>query len=255
MANAEQGGRLSFSANRALVLDGCRIAKRIPFFPVERLCDLSAVDRLRKEIAPRISWSVMFLKAYALVAQRHAPLRRSCIEWPWLHPYEHPHSVGMLAINREHQAEDRLCWGRFIRPDQISLVDLQRALDGYLADPVEKAFKRQVLLSRLPQPLRRLVWWINLHVAVGYRARRLGTFSMSSLAGQGATNRMHFSVLSTSLSYGPLDDEGRSLVTLICDHRVIDGLVAAQALEELEQTLNGAICDELKTLGAKSQAA
>jgi hypothetical protein len=62
-------------------------------------------------------------------------------------------------------------------------------------------------------------------------------------------------VLTTSLTYGPLDEQGHSLVTLLCDHRVLDGVLAARALAELEAALHGPIAAELRTLGAAKFAA
>ena len=78
---------------------------------------------------------------------------------------------------------------------------------------------------------------------------------MSSLAGQQTINRFHPTVLTTSLTYGPLDDAGQCLVTLICDHRVLDGALRRRALMELEQALCGSIADELRELADKRVAA
>jgi hypothetical protein len=161
----------------------------------------------------------------------------------------------MVAINREHRGEDRLCWGRFVNPELSSLSSLQDALDGYQQEPVEQIFRRQVRLSRFPGPLRRLALWLNLNFARKRRARRLGTFSMSSLAGQQALNRFHPTLLATSLTFGPLDERGRALVTLVCDHRVLDGALAARALRALEEQMHGMIADELLSLQSPRAAA
>jgi hypothetical protein len=161
----------------------------------------------------------------------------------------------MVAINRELYGEDRLCWGRFISPECSSLSELQDALDVYQREPVEQIFRRQVRLSKFPGPLRRLALWLNLNFARKRRARRLGTFSMSSLAGQQALNRFHPTLLATSLTFGPLDDRGRAVVTLVCDHRVLDGALAARALSSLQEKLQGEIARELRSLQAPRAAA
>jgi hypothetical protein len=57
-------------------------------------------------------------------------------------------------------------------------------------------------------------------------------------------------ICTTSLAYAPLEDDGRCLVTLIADHRVIDGAQAARALERLEQVLAGRMAEELAGLAA-----
>ena len=255
MDNVNSGRHGWLSANRSLVLDGCYFARAIPFFPVERGCDLGEVARLRKAAERRISWTAIFMKAYALVAAETPVLRRCYLRWPWPHCFQHDHNVGMLAMNREFEGSERLCWGRFISPESQSLAEIQASLDDYQSQPVEQIFKRQVFLSRLPLPVRRLIWWLNLNVFVSKRAKRVGTFSVSSLAGQGAINRFHFTVLSTSLTYSPVDEDGRCLITLICDHRIIDGAIAAAALINLEQKLNGVLAEELRSLGANRAAA
>jgi hypothetical protein len=233
------------SCNRALVLDGLHFARQVPLFPVERTFDLSEVARLRSGQAGRISWSILFLKAYAIVARGYAPLRQAYLRWPWPRLVEAPHSVGMLALNREHRGEDRICWGRFDEPENQPLARLQRQLERYQSEPVNDAFQRQVRMSRMPGWLRRgLLWW-NLNFAGSRRARRLGTFSLSTLAGQGVLNRSHPTFLTTSLTYGPLDERGQCVVTLLCDHRVIDGVLAARALGDLHAALCGPIAAEL----------
>jgi pyruvate/2-oxoglutarate dehydrogenase complex dihydrolipoamide acyltransferase (E2) component len=44
-------------------------------------------------------------------------------------------------------------------------------------------------------------------------------------------------------------------VTLLCDHRVVDGIVAARALTDLETALHGPIVAELKTMQSGRAAA
>lgn len=234
--------------DRSLVLDILHFARNMPLHPAERSCDLSRVAALREAASTRISWSVLFLKAYSLLAARQPELRRTFMDWLRPHFYEHPHSVGMLTICRQYQGVERLFVGRFIRPEVQSLVELQRRLDRYQTDKVESCFLRQLRLGRLPTLVRRILWWCNLRVHGPTRAGRVGTFSISTLAGKGALNRWHPSVLTSSLTWGPLDDAGRSLVTMIYDHRVMDGMAAARGLEELVQILNGVIATELESL-------
>jgi len=78
------------------------------------------------------------------------------------------------------------------------------------------------------------------------RAKHIGTFSISSLGGQGALNLHHPLITASSLAFGPIDLEGDMDVVLICDHRTIDGVLAATALEKLEGTLQREIIDELE---------
>ncbi len=243
------------SINRRLVLDGLSFARRVPLFPAEKWFDLAEVAAARKQATRRISWAAIFVKAYAMVARHHRPLRQTYVRWPWGHFVEEPNSTAMVVVNRQYFGEDRICWGRLSNPEDQPLADLQRQLDVYQTEPVERIFRQQLRLSRMPMPVRRALYWLNMNFGGRKRAKRLGTFTMSTLAGQGVLNRMHQTFLTTSLTYGPLDENGRALVTLLCDHRVVDGMVAARALADLETTLRGAICSELKSLAAKRAAA
>jgi hypothetical protein len=245
----------SLSRNRALVLDLIALSPRHAYFPAERLFDLSDISELRRIAQRRISWTVLFMKAYSIVAAENPQLRQAYCRWPWPRLCECVENVAMVAINREFDGGDRLCWGRFISPEQQSIADLQEALDAYQCEPVEGIFRRQVRLSKCPMPLRRMALWMNLNFASKRRAKRLGTYSMSTLAGQQTFNRFHPTLLTTSLTFGPLDERGQSLVTLICDHRVLDGTLAARILSTLQSTLANPIADELRSLQSPRAAA
>ncbi|MCC7084740.1 MAG: hypothetical protein IT427_07005 [Pirellulales bacterium] len=246
---------MPISINRRLVHDGLSFARRVPLFPAEKWFELADVATIRKQVPQRISWAALFVKAYATTARHHPPLRQTYVRWPWPHVVEEPHSTAMVVVNRQYLGEDRICWGRLVHPEEQPLVELQRQLNAYQIDPVERIFRQQLRLSRMPTPVRRALYWLNMNFGGRKRAKRLGTFTMSTLAGQGVLNRMHQTFLTTSLTYGPLDEQGRALVTLLCDHRVVDGMVAARALGELEAVLKGAIATELKSLAIKQTAA
>jgi hypothetical protein len=245
----------SLTSNRALVLDLLALSARHAYYPIEQVFELDEVGALRAAAVRRISWTVLFMKAYARVAAEIPQLRQAYCRWPWPRLCECGDNVAMVAINREYRGEERLCWGRFASPECQPLAELQDTLDAYQREPVEQIFRRQVRLSKCPSALRRLALWLNLNFSRGRRAKRLGTFSMSTLAGQQALNRFHPTLLTTSLTFGPLDERGRSLVTLICDHRVFDGALAARALTSLQAVLRGAIAEELRTMQASRAAA
>jgi hypothetical protein len=238
-----------------LVLDLLALQPARVYYPLERLFELSEVAALRQAAGRRISWPVLFMKAYAIVAARNQQLRQAYVRWPWPHVVECGENVAMLSINRKFEEEDRICWGRFFEPERQTLVSLQDALDSYQREPVDEIFKSQVQLSRLPGYLRRTIWRWNLNSGARKRAKRLGTFSMSTLAGQQTLNRHHPTLHTTSLTFGPVDEHGRMLVTLICDHRVVDGYLGAKVLAELERELSGAIADELRRLAVTSLVA
>jgi hypothetical protein len=249
------GRRRALPRSRRLVCDLLHFAQQVPLFPLERPCDFREPAEARARAPRRIAWSVLFLKAYAMLARDCAPLRQAYLRWPWPHLYEHPTNVAMLAINRGEGESERLYWGRFREPESQTLTELQDQLDRYKSEPAEAAFRRQEQLSRLPWPVRRLVWWLGLNVSGRLRARQLGTFGLSTLAGQGAVNRYHPTCLTTSLTYGPLDASGNSLVTILYDHRVADGACIARALRDLEALVKGPITRELSRPGGVGRRA
>ena len=54
--------------------------------------------------------------------------------------------------------------------------------------------------------------------------------------------------MTTGLTFGPLDHVGRMKVTVVYDHRLMDGSFIADRLLDLEQQLTGSILAELQNL-------
>ncbi len=248
------GQWISVDASRRLILDVLHLSASVPCFPVEKWFALDEVRRRRMEVPRRISWPVLFAKAYGQVAREIPELRRVYQRWPWPHFYQYQHSVATIAVHRVHANIDHLFWARLSRPEATPLDELQKQLDTYQTQPVQEIFRRHLLMARFPTPLRRLLWWFRLNTAPRQRARRMGTFGMSTLAGQGVYNRLHPHFLTSSLSYGPLQPDGRLLVTLLCDHRVLDGALAARAINRLEQMFHQEIAEELAHIGRRDSA-
>ena len=95
-------------AARNLVLDGLSFVPRHVYFPVERVMPLAEVAAARSAALPRVSWSVVWLKAYAAVCVRLPALRSAFQRWPWQHLLVSDEIAGMLIVNRqdgEHQRQ------------------------------------------------------------------------------------------------------------------------------------------------------
>jgi hypothetical protein len=238
-------------AGRGAVNDVALLGRGIPLFPVDREMRLAAVADARAAAPTRIGWAACFLKAYALVA-REQPLLRS-----WLVGGLRPRlatssqSVATLAINRaDEQGADRLFFARLAAPDTLPLAAVQAFIDRHATAPIDEVFRRQLELELVPGWLRRTILGWNMRSTSAKRPGRIGTFSMSSLAGFSAGNHFHPTLCTTSLCQGPLDAAGRCRVTIIADHRVLDGVAVARALERLEQVLVSEIAAELRALPA-----
>jgi len=236
--------------NRSCIADVAMVAREIPLFPVDRHCELAPLAAARSACRHRIGWAAIFLKAYATVV-RQTPALRS-----WFLPGLRPRlattsqNVATLAINRLEEGVERLCWARLDRPEERPLTDIQQFIDDCGRKPLAEMFKRQLELEMLPSWLRRIVLRWNLRSTSAKRVARLGTFSLSTLAGLGAGNRFHPTLCTSSLAYGPVTADGCCLVTLIADHRVVDGALVARSLITLEDVLREDLVRELQELAA-----
>jgi hypothetical protein len=246
--NEPRGRTVRISEPRRFIADLVHFAHKIPTVPVSRMIDLSPLIAPRAQHPARPSWSLLFLKAYGLVCRAHPPLRRSHVTFPRTRLYEHPQSVGALAMERQHDGEEGVFVGLYRAPEDQTIDQLVAALRWYRETPLEEiGFYRQTLrVSRLPSLIRRFLWWSTLEVSGFKRAKRFGTFGLSSYGALGAESLHPISPLTTTLTYGPIDPAtGRVCVKIIYDHRVLDGAYVARRLRDLEATLHGPIRDEL----------
>ncbi|MCI0464773.1 MAG: 2-oxo acid dehydrogenase subunit E2 [Gemmataceae bacterium] len=245
-----KGRNLPLSPPRRFISDLLHFTVRVPTVPVERRMDVEAVALARAEALHRPSWCTVFTKAYALVAAARPELRRAYLPFPWARLYEHPHSVASIAIERQWRGEAAVLFAHLRAPEKQPLLRLDQALRHYRDEPIENIglFRRIARLTRLPWPLRRLVWWALLNTSGYRRARQLGTFGVSVYSALGCQSLHPLSPLTTTLNYGVISRRGRVTVRLVYDHRVLDGSTVARALADLEGVLNGPIADELRGL-------
>ena len=236
------------SVPRRLIADLLHFARRVPSIPLSRMMDLSALAAARRVHPARPSWSVIFMKAYAKVAMEHAPLRRALLEWPLTRLYEHPQTNCSLAIERSFEGEEGVFFGMFRAPEGQTIGELQRSLIEFKTAPLEEIgfFRRMIRISRFPTPIRRFLWSVSLNVSGRARAKRFGTFGVTTLGGRGVEQIHPLSPLTTTLTFGPIDNRGKVTAKIVYDHRVLDGAYVARRLVDLEQMLNGAILEELR---------
>ncbi|AGA29165.1 hypothetical protein Sinac_5011 [Singulisphaera acidiphila DSM 18658] len=243
-----KGRILPLSGPRRFIIDLVHFARQVPSTPVSRVVNVSALMEPREHHPSRPSWALLFMKAYALVGVQHPPLRRALLEFPWPRIYEHPWMNCALAIERSFQGDDGVFVGLFRAPEQQSICQLQEALRFYKNQPLERVgvYRRALAFSRVPRPIRRLFWWSTLNVSGFKRAKRFGTFGLTSYGALGAESLHPISPLTTTLTFGPISASGDVVVKLIYDHRVLDGAYVARRLRDIDDALQGAILDELR---------
>jgi pyruvate/2-oxoglutarate dehydrogenase complex dihydrolipoamide acyltransferase (E2) component len=225
-------------------------AKAVPSIPVARPMNVLSTQRARLAATPRISWTALFLRAYALVCRDQPELRRAIIPYPWLHYYEHPFNVGVVAVEREFEGEHAVLMSKLRAPEERSLVEIQQHLDHIKNAPVWQVsdFRQLLRLAWLPSFLRRFVFWSSLTWSGAKRAKRFGTFSVSSYGSLGAEQIHPISPLTTLLTFGPISEAGEVVVKIVYDHRVMDGRRIAVALARLEEVLRKEMVEELAHL-------
>lgn len=255
MTHARKGVRIALSPARKMIIELLHHARRVPSLPLGRALDVSAVAAARHAAEPSPSWVAIFMKAYGLVARQHPELRRAYLPYPWPHLYEHPCSVCVIPVECEHEGETVVLPAKFSRPEERALTELADSMCRVReASALGIGTFRQVLrLARLPGPLRRLAFSLALYWSGNLRAKRFGTFNLSSLGNLGVEQFHPLTPLTTYLTFGPIQPPGEVVAKVVYDHRVMDGRVGARCLADLEAVLNSDILSELRTLRQPSR--
>ena len=243
------GRSVPLSVPRRFLADFVHFARKMPLVGISRRMDLGPVVEARKKVSPAPNWTLLFAKAFALVAVGRPELRRAYMGFPWPHLYECDDSVASVAIERAYNGEPMVMFAPFKNPQDTPLAELARQLHDYKTKPIEEleVLHRTVRITKLPKLIRRALWIHGLYQSGRLKAQNFGTFGISSIAPAGATTVGMASVVSHTLSFGPFDERGRLDVRLDFDHRVCDGLPAAKALEQVERVLRTEIVAELES--------
>ncbi|MEK1854165.1 MAG: hypothetical protein AAAC48_20460 [Phyllobacterium sp.] len=251
-----RGRALKLSAPRRLVNDLMRFSIGIPRVTVQRRMNLGSLVRARMSLHAKPSWTVLFLKGYALLAQEMPELRRAYVKFPWPQLYEYPLSVASIAHEREYDGERVVLLSLIKDPEHRPIAELETLIQVARSRPVleVKEFRRALGIARIPTPIRRLLMWLGLNIG-RQRANRFGTFQLSVYSGLGAESLNPLTPLTTLLNYGLIGQDGSVNVRIHYDHRVMDGANVARALERFEKILNGAVADEVKLLGQSASVA
>jgi len=237
------------SMPRRLVADLMHASARVPFVSLRRSLDIRHLLESRAQVAQQApGWAAIFVKAFSLVANEQPVLRTVYAKWPWPSFYELPKSVAMIAIARVEDGEDCVMPQRVAAADTLPLAEIDAQIRHAKDAPVDEvpAFRKIMRVTRLPLPLRRLIWLIGLNFG-RQRANYFGSFSVTSVAAYGGGELHALSPGPFVLSYGLVVPDQTIDVLIRWDHRVTDAALIAKALTRLEQVLNTEISAELRS--------
>jgi hypothetical protein len=209
--------------------------------------NLAPVLAARAAHQPAIGWTAMWIKALAVVSQRHAELRTAYLPFPWARLYVHPDCVCTIAIERTWRGAAAVFFAQFRRPEALSLSELDNWLRRFKQEPVESfgSFRRIIRYARPPVLVRRLIWSLVLYWSGPLRAKNLGTCALNPFPTGGSVTQSA-TPLSFLLYYGLVEPNGDTQVQILFDHRVMDGIDAYRILRNIEAVLNREIVAELK---------
>lgn len=206
----------------------------------------------RKSLANRPAWAAIFAKGFAIVAREQPILRTTYLRWPWPHFYELPHTVAMIVVAPDATPDGVLLFP--VRaPDAVALTVADATIRKAKTQPLEATpfFRKILKITRLPYPMRRLVWAIGLNFG-RQRGNFFGTLLITSVAAFGGGEVEALGPQPFILSYDQLTSEGTIAVMVRWDHRVADAAFVDLQLTRLEQILNAEIADELIGLAQTS---
>jgi len=246
----------ALSLGQRLLGDYMHFSRKTQTAAAERLMHLADVVAARQQASPRPSWGAIMTKAFALAARHHPEMRQVFFTFPWGHIGEYTSQIATVAVDRRVGDENVMLLAPLVGPENQSLQALDGHLRRYQHEPVEsiRAFQMPLTVGRLPQFLRRLLWWLALHVVPSRRARHFGTFGVTTMSPYGAKTLEVPSLWSVLLHYGAITETGEVPVGLVFDHRVMGGPVVGYTLMEMEQALHHDIVAELRTMRAASAA-
>jgi hypothetical protein len=255
MTEFRRGTRIALSPARKMVLELMHHARKVPSLPLSRVINVAAlVDARRRSEAPP-SWMAVFVRAYGLAAAKHPELRRAFIPWPWPHFYQHSQSECALLIEREWQGEQVVLGARLRGPETQSLAQIDDRLRRFKETPVLEVnyFRKILQIGCLPGFIRRCTLWHSLYLCGYKRAKRMGTFMISSLGNLGVEQHHPLTPLTTYFTFGPIGPDGNVTVKIVYDHRVMDGRCVARSLQTLDEVLQTTLLPEMR--GASAAAA
>jgi hypothetical protein len=235
------------SMPRRFIIDLMHASMGVPFVSLKRTFDISRLIEARAQAAQQPGWAAIFVKAFALVARDEPVLRTLYVRLPWPHFFELPRSVAMVAVARVEDGQDCILPEKVPAPEERTLSDIDAQIRRAKHAPLMEipSFRKIMMATRLPLPLRRLSWLIGLNVGRMY-ANNFGSFGVTSVAAYGPGELHALSPGPFIVTYGVVRPDRSIDVIIRWDHRVTDAAFIAKTMTRLEQVLNDEISAELR---------
>jgi hypothetical protein len=241
-----RGIKRKISLPRRFLIDFMHASVRVPAITFSRPLDIGPLMVARAKAKPAPGWAAVFVKAFAIVAREEPVLRTLYVKLPWPHFFELPRSVAMVAVARTEDGEEFILPEKVTSPEDLPLREIDARIRRAKNAPIQEipAFRKILMASRLPLPLRRLSWYLGQNFG-RMCANNFGSFGVTSVAAYGPGELRAISPSPFLLSYGVVGPDNRIDVNIRWDHRITDAVVAARALKRLGQVLNTEISAEI----------
>jgi hypothetical protein len=235
----------NISLLRRLIIDLMRASRDVPFVSLARPLAIRPLIEARGLLRRPPGFAAIFVKAFALVARDEPTLRTLYVKWPWPCFYELPHSVAMVAIARVENGEPCVLPQRVRSPDALTLPEVDAAIRFAKDAPIRDVpmFRKMLLATRLPFPLRRLAWAVGVNFG-RQRGNYFGNFAVTGVAAYGGGELQAVSPGPYILSFDVARPDHSIGVMIRWDHRVADAALIARVFGRM----NGEIAAELRAL-------
>jgi hypothetical protein len=243
------GKTIPISLSRRFIIDLLKHSKKVPALPMQRTMSLKPLIDAQSRLNRKLSWCAIFIRAYSLLAERNPELRRTVAYFPRNRFYEHPFNVASFSVERIINNEACVVFGKILAPERCSVGSIDKTVRELKSCPIGEIpqLKSAQRLSRVPNPLRSILWWFALNDGVA-KAHFFGTFGISVVASCGAASLTLLSPLTTTVNYGVFQADGALDVRIVYDHRVMDGAFVARRIVELEEILLDEVLSEIEQI-------
>ena len=244
-----RGTYKKISLPRRLIGDLMHASMDVPRVSVRRTLHIGPLVKARAAQVQRPGWSTIIAKAYAIAARNDPTFRTLYVKWPWPHFYEVPRSVAMVAIVRNDFDEQAVHFLKIGEPDGRPLAEIDDNIRHGKEAPLSEipSLNRLMQVSRLPRPLRRLIWAFALNIG-RQRSNHAGTFAITSIASFGIETVTALFPGPCLISYGLVRDNTMEII-FHWDHRIYDGVPVGSILDRMQAVMNGEIADEITASG------